>query len=184
MKSAGKLRSNCSRPRCGKPHCANGMHPESNQQSMTSGTRRIVPRGTFAQGNVTWSIHGLWTIRCSLRVGSMRLARRESVERSRISRFDLGDARRRVHVFGLPVADPDVERRSPVALARERPVDVVGEEVAEAAFFDVLGEPMDCAVVGDRAIDDRGRADVPGRARVLDERVVVRAPAERVVVAV
>ena len=26
---------------CGNPHCANGMHPESNQQSMTSGTRRI-----------------------------------------------------------------------------------------------------------------------------------------------
>ena len=44
------------------------MQPESNQQSMTSGTRRIVPPHV-AQGKVTWSIHGLWTMRCSLSVG-------------------------------------------------------------------------------------------------------------------
>jgi hypothetical protein len=40
MKSAGKLFLNSSCPVWGKPNCAKGMHPESNQQSMTSGTRR------------------------------------------------------------------------------------------------------------------------------------------------
>ena len=41
MKSAGKAASNFAlEPGAwGKPHCAKGMQPESNQQSMTSGTR-------------------------------------------------------------------------------------------------------------------------------------------------
>jgi hypothetical protein len=40
MKSAGKETSNCSCPRWGQPHWANGIDPESNQASITSGTRR------------------------------------------------------------------------------------------------------------------------------------------------
>src|SRR5258708_4279951 len=73
MKSAGKLRSNSACPRWGYPHWANGMHPESNQQSMTSETRRIVPAHAL-QEKVTWSIQGLCTMRCSLNDGSRRQA--------------------------------------------------------------------------------------------------------------
>ena len=43
MKSAGKRCSKRSSFSNGACHCANGMQPESNQTSMTSGTRRIVP---------------------------------------------------------------------------------------------------------------------------------------------
>ena len=76
MKSAGNAPSNLSLFWCGQPHCAKGMQPESNQQSMTSGTRRMVPLH-FEQGIVTWSIHGLWMMRCSLSVGSAARARRK-----------------------------------------------------------------------------------------------------------
>ena len=90
----------------------------------------------------------------------------------------------RLLVLRVAVADPDVERRAPPALARQRPVDVVREEVAEAPVLDVLGQPLHRAVVRDRPVDVRGGADVPGGTRVLDERVGVGAPAEGVVVAV
>ena len=48
MKSAGNWASNSAEPACGQPHCANGIAPESNQQSITSGTRRM--RAPFAKG--------------------------------------------------------------------------------------------------------------------------------------
>src|SRR5580693_3547666 len=41
MKSAGKWSSNCVVPSCGAWYWANGIEPESNQTSMTSGTRCI-----------------------------------------------------------------------------------------------------------------------------------------------
>src|ERR1700733_3185869 len=51
------------------------MQPESNQQSITSGTRCMVPpQPGCLQANVTSSIHGLWTTRCSLSDGSAFLA--------------------------------------------------------------------------------------------------------------
>jgi hypothetical protein len=46
MKSAGNWAANSSCPACGQPHWAKGMAPESNQQSITSGTRRIRAPGT------------------------------------------------------------------------------------------------------------------------------------------
>src|SRR6266436_3218485 len=39
MNWAGYAFLNSSRPRCGAPHCANGIEPESYHASMTSGTR-------------------------------------------------------------------------------------------------------------------------------------------------
>ena len=117
-------------------------------------------------------------------MGSALARRVEVVERVRVALLDLGDARRHVLVLRVSIADPDVERRAPPALARQRPVDVVREEVAEAPVLDVLGQPLHALVVRDRPVDVRGRADVPGGPRVLDERVGVGAPAERVVVAV
>ena len=45
-------------------------------------------------------------------------------------------------------AAPDRQRRAPVAVAGERPVDVVLQPFAEAAVLDVLGVPADRLVVG------------------------------------
>ncbi len=154
------------------------MLPESNQASMTSVARRIsAPQ--VGHGKVTSSIQGLWTMRCSLRVGSAALAAWKAANALRIERLDGGDAGGRVLVLGVRGARPHVEGRAPVALAREGPVDVVGEEVAEAALLDVVGEPGDRAVVGDGLLFVDLGADVPGRARELDERIVVGAPADR-----
>ena len=108
----------------------------------------------------------------------------EVLERARVALLDVGEACRRLLVLAVAVADPHVERRAPPALPRESPVDVVRQEVTESAFLDVLRQPVHGAVVLDRAILERRSPDVPGGPRVLDERVAVGAPAERVIVPV
>ena len=79
----------------------------------------------------------------------------------------------------LAAALPDRQRRPPVAVAGERPVDVVLEPFAEPAVLDVLGVPPDLLVVGEQAVAlARGR-HVPARLRVVEERGAA-APAVRV----
>ena len=115
----------------------------------------------------------------------VRLARLlEVIERARVLRLDRGDASRRFEVRLVLIANPDIERRPPKALPGERPVDVVREEIAEAPLLDVVGEPLTARLFAIALIDELRRADVPGGAGVLDERVVIGAPAERVVVTV
>ena len=81
------------------------------------------------------------------------------------------------------VADPDRQRRSPVAVARQRPVDQVLEPVAEAALADVGRMPVDAAVVLDQPLLPQRGADEPAVGGVEQERLVA-APAEGVAVAV
>ena len=51
---------------------------------------------------------------------------------------EVGELGERAHTAQVaPPAAPDGKRRAPVAVARERPVDVVGQPLAEAAVFDV-----------------------------------------------
>ncbi len=76
---------------------------------------------------------------------------------------------------------PQRQRRAPEALARQRPVDVVLEPVAEAPLANVLGHPFDAAIELDHALPVVGGADVPGVLGVIDQRVA-GAPAERIVV--
>ena len=76
---------------------------------------------------------------------------------------------------------PERQRRAPEALARQRPIDVVLEPIAEAAFANVLGHPLDAAIELDHALPILRRADVPGVLRVVDQRIA-GAPAERIVV--
>ena len=80
------------------------------------------------------------------------------------------------------VAAPEGQRRAPVALAGERPVDVAVEPLAEAAVADVPGHPADLLVVRDQPVADGGGADVPARLGVVEDGRVA-APAERVGVA-
>ena len=76
-------------------------------------------------------------------------------------------------------AAPDRQRRAPVAVAAERPVDVVLQPFAEAAVLDVLGVPADRLVVGQQLVLDLGGGDVPARGRVVEQRRAA-APAVRV----
>jgi hypothetical protein len=90
-------------------------------------------------------------MRCSLSEGSAAALRGSGRTRRGLRRSISATLAQRLLVRGVPLADPDVERRPPVALARERPVDVVREEVAEAPLLDVLGQPLHGAVVRDRS---------------------------------
>ena len=76
---------------------------------------------------------------------------------------------------------PHRERRPPEALARERPVHVVLEPVAEASVAYVPGHPVDGPVELHQPVAPGGGADVPGVLGVVDERIA-GAPAVRVVV--
>ena len=82
-------------------------------------------------------------------------------------------------VAGQVVADPERQRRAPVTLARQRPVDVVLQPLAEAAIPDMVGHPVDLLIVRQQALLERRRLDVPGRARIVEQRRVA-APAERI----
>ncbi len=76
-------------------------------------------------------------------------------------------------------AAPDGQRRAPVALARERPVDVVAEPVAEAPVLDVRRVPVDGLVRVEQLLAELRRRDVPRRFRVVEQRRAA-APAVRV----
>ena len=77
------------------------------------------------------------------------------------------------------LAAPDRQRRAPVALARDRPVDVVLQPLAEAPVLDVLRVPVDRLVGRQQPVAQRRRADVPGRLGVVEQRRAA-APAVRV----
>ena len=81
------------------------------------------------------------------------------------------------------LAAPDRQRGAPVAVAGQRPVDVVVQPVAEAALLDRLREPVGLLVLPQHRVLDGGGADVPGRLRVVEQRGVA-APAVRVAVLV
>ena len=87
------------------------------------------------------------------------------------------------HLAGL-LADPDRQRRAPVALAREGPIDVGLQEIAEPAVLDVLGQPVDLALLASICVFELRRADEPTLARILDQRIFFGPPAERIVVQV
>ena len=78
---------------------------------------------------------------------------------------------------------PDGQRRAPVAVAAQRPVDVVGEPLAEAPRLDVLGMPDDVVVGLDELVLDRRGPHVPRRLGVVEQGRVA-APAEGIAVLV
>ena len=81
------------------------------------------------------------------------------------------------------LAAPEGQRSTPVALAADGPIDVVGEPVAVAPASNVLGVPMDEALVAvEQRIAQAAGGDVPGGLGVVEQRRVA-APTERVGVA-
>ena len=91
--------------------------------------------------------------------------------------LELGERADRHRLAGLVA--PHRQRRAPVALARDRPVDVVLQPLAHAAVLDVLRVPVDRLVGGQQAVAQRRGADVPGRLGVVEQRRAA-APAVRV----
>ena len=78
------------------------------------------------------------------------------------------------------LADPDRQRRSPETLAGQRPVDVRFQEIAEPAVANVIRQPIDPLVVGEHPVAVTRGADEPTAAWILNQRIVVGAPAERI----
>ena len=84
--------------------------------------------------------------------------------------------------MGVPaLAGPDRQRRAPVALAGKSPVDHAVQEVAHAAFLDVVRNPVDAAVKADELVAHGGHADKPALPGVIDQRRIA-APAEGIAV--
>ncbi len=81
------------------------------------------------------------------------------------------------------LAAPDRQRGAPVAVAGQRPVDVVVQPVAVPAVLDRVREPVGVLVLREEAVLERRGADVPGGLRVVEQRGVA-APAVRVAVLV
>ena len=86
---------------------------------------------------------------------------------------------RELRIVGFPHRD----RRPPEAVAADVPVAGVGEPVAEDAVLDVLRHPGDALVELDHALAEGGDLDVPGRDRLVDQRLV-GPPAVRIIVVV
>ena len=58
-------------------------------------------------------------------------------------------------------------RGTPEPFARKRPIDVVAQEISEAAVADRFGKPIDLGVIGQTLGNVIRCSDVPGRRRVL-----------------
>ena len=80
----------------------------------------------------------------------------------------LGERPHAVHVPGR--TPPDRQRSPPVALARERPVDVAPQPLAEAPVLDVLGVPAHGLVGGQQAVAQARGGDVPRGLGVVEQR--------------
>ena len=119
-------------------------------------------------------------------VDDLRHARRDraallAVERhvvdERAMRVVEPDARALLEVLERPdhrdvalLAAPHRQRRAPVALARQRPVDVVLQPAPEAPVLDVLRVPGDLLVGGQQLVATLRRGEVPRRLGVVQQR--------------
>ena len=65
---------------------------------------------------------------------------------------------------------PDRQRRTPVALATQRPVHIVLQPVAETTILDVLRRPVDGLIERHQPVPELAGADVPRAARVIQQR--------------
>ena len=169
-RASGRSPRRCSRPGSA-PRSAPGSRTArgaGRTASSPSRTRRRSPRARAAAARRT-AAHGISTSSTNGRCGSSSCDAAELLE--------LGERADRDRVAGLVA--PDRQRRAPVALARDRPVDVVLQPLAEAPVLDVLGVPVDRLVGRQQPVAQRRRADVPGRLGVVDQRRPA-APAVRV----
>ena len=84
--------------------------------------------------------------------------------------FDLGRVR---------VVDPHRQRRAPVSIARNRPVDIVLEPLSKTTGANLRRLPLNLRIPCDHVVLDRRRLHEPRSARVVEERRAA-APAMRI----
>ncbi len=90
----------------------------------------------------------------------------------------------RAYYMDLPaITHPNRQRRSPITLTGNAPVDHVFQEVAHTPVADVFRQPVDAGIVFQEIIPKLRHFDKPCGARVIDERRIT-APAERIAVLV
>ena len=121
-------------------------------------------------------------------VGRARPAGEDHVVDGRAVRVDarhvapaqVGQLGQRADAAHVPApAAPDRQRRAPVAVARQGPVDVVLEPLAEAPVLDVRRVPVHGLVGRQQVVLAGRRGDVPARLAPVDQRRAA-APAVRV----
>ena len=132
---------------------------------------RIVP----AVDDLLDAVHRLAAVRAFdndvINVGTMQLRQIHRADRHVQQLLPAADD------VGMPLLTlPDGQRRAPVTLARKRPIHHVFKEIPHAAFLDVVGHPVDLAVVLNQLIPNGGRFDEPAAARVIQQRRIA-APA-------
>ncbi len=131
---------------------------------------------------------GLAVHRAAAAAGQLHLVHEGAVgievltEGGRRALAQLGVGADGVHAVTGPAA-PQGQRRAPVTVARDRPVHVALEPLAEAAVAHALGVPPDARVELQHAVAHVGRADVPGGLGVVEQRRAA-APAVRIGVVV
>ena len=81
------------------------------------------------------------------------------------------------------LAAPNWQWCSPVAIARECPVNIVLQPLTKAAFANVLRVPADLFVFGNHVILERRRRDIPTWLTPINQRGIA-APAVRIAVQV
>ena len=125
------------------------------------------------------AVHGLAAVRAAqnnlIDIGAMQLGQVNLTD-GHIQQLLL--AADDVHMAVL--TQPDGQRGAPVTFARKAPVHHVFKEIAHAAFLDVVGHPVDGAVIGNQLIAHGGHADKPGGAGVIQQRGVA-APTEGII---
>ncbi len=83
--------------------------------------------------------------------------------------------------FAALVAHPNGQRRAPIAIARQAPIDHVFQKVAHAPRADTVGHPMHGGVVFYQSVAHFGHFDKPSTARVIQQRRVAT-PTKRIAV--
>src|SRR5215207_8443601 len=94
------------------------------------------------------------------------------IQLAQVSSYFLGKFLYRANAFPMlaGAAFPDGKRRSPVTLATQCPIDVIGKPVAKATLPHMLGYPVDGIIQIHQLIAERARTDVPGLTRVIQQR--------------
>ena len=165
MKSAGKRSSNSSSPSNGWWNCANGIEPESNQASITSGDAPHLRRRSARTSSTTSSM-----IRAVQVVGNLAAALAQVGDRAGAEALlAVGRLRTPRSAAACPSS----------ARARAPSPDVSLQPLAEAAVLDVLR----CQPIRSFSASIRSRTSVvrhvPARLRVVEQRRVA-APAVRI----
>ncbi len=77
------------------------------------------------------------------------------------------------------IANPNRQRRSPIAVAAQRPVDIVFEPITKAAVFNMAGIPVDALIQLHQPVLKLTGTDIPGGTRHIQQWCTA-APAERI----